>query len=47
VKTTQAAQGNLLVWTDVVAMAVYAAVAILIATVVSMVIGSAAKRAAA
>jgi hypothetical protein len=45
-KTTYASQGNLLVWTDVLAMAVYAGVALLVATVVSNVIGSYRKRAA-
>jgi hypothetical protein len=45
-KTTSAGQGNLLVWTDVLAMAVYTAVAIVIATVVARVTGGVTKRSA-
>ena len=46
-KTTQAAQGNLLVWADILAMVVYAIAAGLVGKVVSMIVDSAAKRAAA
>ena len=45
-KTTSAGQGNLLVWTDVLAMAVYTAVAIVIVTVVARVTGGVTKRSA-
>jgi hypothetical protein len=45
-KTTSAAQGNLLVWTDVLAMGVYALAAVLVSVVLAKVAGSLVKRTA-
>jgi hypothetical protein len=45
-KTTSATQGNLFVWTDVVAMGVYAAAAALVSGVVARVTRSATRRTA-
>jgi hypothetical protein len=46
VKSTSATQGNLFVWTDVLAMGVYAAAAALVSGVVARVTRSSARRAA-